>query len=119
MSKDSYYFKHDANARHDPKIHALLKTYGVEGYGRYWIILEVLRESSHYRIVDKPYMWESLAQQMMCSVEQVKKFVDDCVELFDLLTKDQGFIYSSSFLLRMQKLDEIREKRSRAGSWDR
>jgi len=119
MSKDSYYFKHDANARHDPKIHALIKAYGIEGYGRYWIILEILRESSHYRLEDKPYVWGSLAQQMLCSVEDVKVFIKDCIEKFELLTTDQGFIYSSPFLLRMMKLDEIREKRSKAGSWDR
>ena len=51
--KDSRYFKHDANARNDPKIKALLNKYKMEGYGRYWIVVEMLREASHYRLEDK------------------------------------------------------------------
>lgn len=119
MSKDSYYFKHDSNARHDPKIQALIKKYKIEGYGRFWIIIEMLRESTHYKLEDKHYVWLSLAEQMLCSVEEVKKFVADCVKEFELLTKEDTFFYSPALLARMIKLDDIRAKRSKAGAWER
>jgi hypothetical protein len=42
--KDAYYFSHDTNARNDPKIAAMRQSYGVEGYGLYWIVVEMLAE---------------------------------------------------------------------------
>ena len=116
--KDSYYFKHDAYARHDPKIQALLKKYNMEGYGRWWVIIEMLREANGYKLEDKQYIWLSLAEQMLCSVEEVKEFVKDCSD-YELLIQADGFFYSMSLLDRMTKLDDIRHKRSLAGSWER
>ena len=109
--KDAYYFKHDSNARNDPKIQALIKKYGIEGYGRFWVIIEVMRETNGYKISEKKYVLESLAEQMKCSVEEITKFIKDCVEEFELFIQEDGFVYSSSFLGRMSKLDEIRQKR--------
>ncbi len=91
----------------------------MEGYGRYWVIVEELRSARGYKLEDKPYIWLSLAEQMSTSVEQVKKFVKDCVSEFELFVQDDGFFYSAGLLDRMIKLDEIRSKRSQAGSWDR
>jgi len=112
--KDSYYFQHDSNARNDPKIKALIKKYGMEGYGRFWVIIEMMRESSNYKLDDRPYIWNALAEYMHVSVEDVKGFLKDCVNEFDLLIQEDGFIYSQSLLTRMNKLDEIRAKRKYA-----
>ena len=113
--KDAYYFQHDSNARHDPKIKALIKKYGVEGYGRYFILLENLREASNYKLKDKEYTWEALAEDFRCESKEVKKFVDDCIEIFELLDRGDGWVYSLSLVQRMIKLDAIREKRRQAG----
>ena len=112
--KDAYYFPHDSNARHDPKIKSLMNKYGVEGYGRYWIIIEMLREDKRYKLEDKKYIWEALAEQMKIDVKDVKQFIKDCVEDFELLIQTDGFFYSDSLLKRMLKLDDIREKRKQA-----
>lgn len=113
--KDAYYFKHDSNARHDPKIKALIKNYGIEGYGRFWIVLEAMRAASNYKLEDKEYVWLALAEDMNCSIEQVKTFIQDCIENFSLFYRNDNFIYSESFLVRMIKLEDIRMKRSLAG----
>ena len=125
IMKDAYYFQHDSNARNDPKIKALIRKYGIEGYGRYWIILEMLRESSNYKLEDEQYIWDALAEQMHCSVEEIKDFIKDCINIFKLFTQDDDFFYSAALLLRMTKLDNIREKRRNAAetrwqkeSWD-
>jgi hypothetical protein len=117
--KDAYYFKHDANARHDPKIEALIEKYGMEGYGRFWVVIEMLRCSAGYKIEDKAYVWLSLAGQMACSVDNAREFIRDCAEKFELFVQEDGFFYSASLLERMIQLDEIRRKRGVAGSWDR
>lgn len=109
---DARYFKHDSNARRDPKIKSLLRAYGIEGYGRFWILLELLRESSGYRIEDKQYVFDALAEDFRCTPEEASRFVNDCSSKFLLLEKDNGYFYSHSFLKRMYSLDEIRQKRS-------
>jgi len=120
MAKDAYYFTHDANARHDPKIKSLINKYGIEGYGRFWVIIEMLREATRYKLEDKKYIWEALAEQMKIEVKDVKQFVKDCVSEFELIEEDNGFFYSSSLLERMLKLDDIKEKRRQAAlkSWE-
>jgi len=110
MGHDAYYFKHDADAQHDPKIKALINKYKVEGYGRFWMVLEMFRNTAGYKLEDKKYVWEALAQQMQCTVPEVKTFIKDCVEEFELFIQEDGFIYSMSFLERMSKLDEKRQK---------
>jgi len=114
VAKDAYYFKHDAHARHDLKITALIKKYGIEGYGRFWIVLEIFREQRGYKLEDKKYVWETLGDQMHCSGAEAKKFIDDCIEEFELFVKGDGFFFSEAFLERMTKLDDIRLKRSLA-----
>jgi hypothetical protein len=112
--KDALYFKHDGNARNDPKIKALIKKYKIEGYGRFWVIIEMFRESNGYKLEDEEYIWDALAEQMQCETKEVKAFVKDCVEKFKLFVQEDGFFYSPSFIQRMSHLDEIRQKRSAA-----
>ena len=111
MAKDAYYFKHDAGARHDPKIKSLINKYGIEGYGRFWIVIEMLRESSTYKLEDKEYIWTALAEQMHIDIEEVKIFIKDCTNVFELLQQENGYFYSDSLLKRMSDLDLIRQKR--------
>lgn len=121
MAKDSYYFKHDAHARHDPKIKALIKKYNIEGYGRFWIIVEMLRESSNYKIEDQEYVWGSIAEEFKTDISTAKIFINDCIDVFHLFVRDEGFFYSASLLERMIKLDEIRSKRKKSSDdyWER
>jgi hypothetical protein len=109
------YFSHDDNARLDPKIVSMISHYKIEGYGRYWIILEYLRKTKGYKLEDKAYNWEALAELMLTKPEEVKKFVKDCVEKFELFVKKDSFYYSSSFLERMIKVEQISFVRAAAG----
>ena len=112
--KDARYFPHDHNARHDPKIQALIKKYGIEGYGRFWIIVENLRETNGYKLNGKKYVWESLAEQTKSSVEDIKQFIKDCIEEFELFNESDGYFYSESLLERMAKLEAMRDKKRSA-----
>ena len=42
--KDAYYFPHDSNATRDPKVMILMGEMGLEGYGIYWVLIELLRD---------------------------------------------------------------------------
>ena len=49
MSKrDTFYFPHEYNAKDDPKCERLIWEMGMEGYGIFWTLLEVLRAQPDY-----------------------------------------------------------------------
>lgn len=112
--KEAYYFSHDANARHDPDILAMRSVYGSEGYGWYWMIIELLREQQSYKIQITKYVWNALAMQMQCDCNAAHKFVDDCIKEFDLLHSDGDNFWSESLLRRMDSKNEKSEKARKA-----
>jgi len=106
MSKDVYYFSHDANARHDPKICALINKYRLEGYGRFWVVVEMLRNEDRYQLPLKPYVFDALAMQMQCDVSCAHDFIQQCIEVFELFkTDDSGYFWSDSLRRRMEEKD--------------
>ena len=46
--RDTYYFPHEYNAKDDPKCERLISVMGMEGYGIFWALLEVLRVQPDY-----------------------------------------------------------------------
>src|SRR6056297_2356237 len=48
LQKDAYYFPHFSNARNDRKLRRVRKELGAEGYGIYFMLLEVLREQTNF-----------------------------------------------------------------------
>lgn len=117
MSKEAYYFSHDSNARHDPKILALRSEYGIEGYGIYWVIVEMLREANEYKLPTKAYIWNAIAMQVQSkdyAKEDAKRFVEFCINECELFESDEQFFWSKSLLNRMDKKNDVSKKRSEA-----
>jgi hypothetical protein len=116
--KDVYYFSHDANAHQDPKTKALMSVYGAEGYGWYWILIEIMRQQQGYGIsIAKKYDIPSLSSSLPnCSAEKCKEFIDDCIKEFELFSSDEKTFWSESLLKRMEKVDSIVEKRRNAAN---
>lgn len=113
--KDAYFFSHDSNARNDPKIMALINVYGMEGYGRWWVLVEMLREQTDYKLKLRQWSTNALAMAMLWEANSVEKFIHDCVNEFELLESDGDYVWSNSLLRRMSVLDDRRKKRSEAG----
>lgn len=110
MSKKSFYFSHDNNARNDEKILAVRMELGAEGYGIYFMLLEKLLETENYILI-KDY--NRLAFDLRVSSEKIKKVIEN-FGLFQF-TDDGKLFYSDSLLRRMQPLDNLRKQRSEAG----
>ena len=107
--KDTFYFSHDSNAREDPKIVRMRSVYGWEGYGWYWMIIEMMRDQQDYRLsIEGKYAYNAFALQMHCTDEKAQQFINDCINEFKLFESDGTNIWSKSLLRRM----EIKEKRS-------
>lgn len=113
--KNAYYFSHDTNAKSDPKIMAMRNVYGSEGYGWYWIVVEILADETDYKLAHKPMVYNALALAMLCDAVTSEKFVGDCVETFELFDSDGEFFWSNSLNRRLEKRDEKSVKRSEAG----
>lgn len=110
MSKDCYYFPHDSNAKDDPKCVLLIEQLGMEGYGIYWMLVEVLRDQPDYTYPIA--LIPALARRYNTTCEKVKAVVAG----YDLFTiKDDRIFFSDSLNRRMTRLEETRVKRSNAG----
>lgn len=109
--KDAYYFPHDSNARQDPKILLLLSIYGYQGYGWYWALIETMRDQSNYMYpMRSQYVWNAIADLLKTDADTAKKFVTDCIDEFKLFDADEEYLWSPSFLRRMEKKDEKTQK---------
>lgn len=124
--KDAYFFSHDCNARNDPKIMALRSVYGAEGYGVYWMLIEILREQPDYKLAVNKYIWSTLAMQMQVEASRLEDIITDCCMEFEengktLLVNDGKFLYSASLLRRMGKVDDISNLRREAAKkrWEK
>jgi len=113
--KQAYYFSHDTNAHSDPKIMAMRNVYGSEGYGWYWVIVELLAEQDGYKLQLKPWLYDAIAMAMLCDANTAAQFVTDCIEKFELFQSDGECFWSNSLCRRMEKRKQIIEKRSAAG----
>jgi hypothetical protein len=95
-AKDVYYFSHDCNARNDEKIIAMRSVYGLEGYAMFFMIVEIMREQNQYKLEMNKYIWSALAMQMHTEASKVQKFVEDCINEFQLFVLKDEFLYSES-----------------------
>lgn len=112
MKNGAYYFSHDLNARNDPKILILRSVYGMEGYGRYWVLIEMLREQSDFKIMLSPHIWNALALQMQCKADAVKEFVEFCINDACLLASDGKAFWSPSLVRRMGAIGNAKNVKS-------
>ena len=108
--KDTYYFSHDYNAKDDPKCVLLIEQLGLEGYGIFWVLIEILREQPEYKYPIA--LLPALARRFNSTYEKVKAVVTG-YGLFKI--ENEQFFYSESLNNRMAVLMEKRRKRSLAG----
>ena len=108
--KDAYWFKHDSNAKDDPKCVLLIEQLGLEGFGIYWVLIEILREQPdyHYPLALIP----SIARRYNTSTQKVEAVIKG----YGLFATDgEEFFFSESLINRMKPLEEQREQARLAG----
>ena|SRR5258705_46525 len=107
--KDSFYFSHDSNARNDKNIIKLRRKLGLEGYGIYWCIIEILREEATHKMLLT--CMDDIAFQIGVTGEQV----NDVIKNYGLFKIDDDVFYSDSLIRRMETYKDIKTKLSDAG----
>jgi hypothetical protein len=118
--RDAYYFSHDSNAKNDPNILKLRSVYGWQGYGWYWAFVEMMREQQEYRLsMEGQYVWDAFAMLLQCDRIAVQKYVQDCINEFQLFKSDGEYFWSESLRRRMVKVEEksVKARASAEARW--
>lgn len=105
--KNTYYFPHDYHARHDPKLDKLFLTYGYEGVGVYWCLVEMLYEQDGYlNIVDMKLL--SRGDDELCG--RIINVIRD----FGLFKFDDDRFWSESLLKRLKLISDKSKKATKS-----
>ena len=107
--KDAYYFSHDSNARNDQRLMKLRMKYGPEGYGMYFMIIEILRDTENYTL------HISDVESICFDIRSENDKVLDLLKNYNLFEFEGDFFYSKSLSRRMEKLEKIKEVRRASG----
>lgn len=109
MEKQSYYFSHDSNARNDVKIIKLRRQLGLEGYGLYWCLIEMLRDAPENKLPIDAI--DDIAFSLNISKEKIETVINN----YGLFTVDQLNFFSQRLIRSMEQYKEIKSKLSEGG----
>jgi hypothetical protein len=101
MEKESVYFPHFVSARNDRKLKRVRRELGVEGYGIYFMLLEVLREQSDLKYPMNDI--DLLADEFGTSEQKVRVVICN-YGLFEM--QEDGFFYSPNQILYLRPFFE-------------
>lgn len=110
MNRENIYFSHDANAMSDPKCMLLIEQLGMEGYGMFWGLVEMLRQQPEYKM--SLLLIPALANRFNVSESKLKTVVS-AYGLF--VIEGDEFFYSRSLRERMELMECKKMQRSIAG----
>lgn len=107
--KDAYYFPHDYNAMQDEKIKMLIRKHGMDGYGIFWGIVEMLYNNANALRTD----YEGIAYDMRTNSDKIESIVND----FDLFIVDGDTFGSMSIERRLNERKEKSRKAKESASY--
>ncbi len=111
--KQAYYFPHYIGARNDRKIKRVRKDLGIEGYGAFFMLLEILREEENLKFPFKDI--DILADDFVISEAKLKTIVLN-YELFEVENTSSGEIFFSPKQIKyLEPYFRQREQRRQAG----
>ena len=111
MSKETFYFSHDYNARNDIKIKRLIVKHGYEGYGFYWALIEDLYQNANALPLD----YDCIAYDLRASSDVIRSIIND----FDLFQVDDDTFCSLSVQRRLDKRNKksLKARQSAMKRW--
>lgn len=110
--KEAYYFSHDSNAHNDPKILCLLAAHGWEGYGFYWLLIELMYEDKETALNHSHIT--GIAFQNRIDITLLSAVIKTCIEV-KLFVSDDVLFWSESLRKRKNKYEKQKAQKSAAG----
>jgi uncharacterized protein YdaU (DUF1376 family) len=98
------YFNHDSTARNDYRIIKMRSKLGMESYGIFWSVLEMLFTEENKLCVED---YNSLAFGLQCDAKVLKQVIED----FDLFVIEDGCFYSKRL---HNQINDINSKSNKA-----
>ena len=107
------YFNHDSTARNDYRIIKMRSKLGMEAYGVFWALLEMLFTEENKLCVDD---YDSLAFGLQCDAKILKQVIED----FDLFVIEDGCFYSKRLNDHIDTINSksIKAKESASKRWN-
>ena len=102
MSKDTYYFTHDYNARTDRKMVNLIMKHGMIGIGVYWCLVEMLYEEGGYL----PTEYERISFELRTDLNVIQNIINES----GLFKIDTDKFWSDAVLERLEQRCEKSKK---------
>lgn len=108
------YFSHDRNALNDNKIAQMRGSYGIEGYGVYWAIIEALSREPELSLEYSARMIAGLTALIQPSFD-MQSYIDECIEI-GLFECDGERFWSNSLKRRLVEVQEQSDRKTRSAS---
>lgn len=110
IKNNADYFPHDADMRNDPRIKAVRRKFGIEGYGIYTMLVEYLSDCDFFTFSSDKLAIEIIAGDFDIDPDRLREILKYCIEL-DLFQENNLEITCKSLekrfgpLLSKRKLD--------------
>lgn len=101
--KDAYYFSHDSNARNDEKIVYLRCKHGLESYGLYWVIIEMMHDTAEGKLSLR--LKDAIAWQYNFAIEKFHNVFTDFLESGLFITDGECY-WSERVVRNLQQRNE-------------
>src|SRR3990167_2639185 len=110
----AYYFKHDDNARRDPKLIKLRRVKGMKGIGIYWCLIEILHEQGGEITFDE-------VNSISLELQEDEANVLSVIKEFDLFIMQAHCISNARVLQSLGERKDISKKAKVAAKarWDK
>src|ERR1700760_3208520 len=107
MAKDSFWFKHDYNARNDERILELRSELGAEAYGIFWMVVETMAENENGGV--KASLIGGLSHGFGVAKDKLIEVIKFCLNV-GLFFENEGFYFSNRLLKHKKERQFFAEK---------
>lgn len=111
------YFSHDSNAAQDIKCRRLLRRLGMEGYGRWWRLCELLAATDGHKLsIETEEDAEIIAEELhLDGHQELMRYLQVLVDVGLIHMPGDGYVWSERMLTNAEYFGKLRANGKRGG----
>lgn len=111
------YFSHDSNAAQDIKCRRLLRRLGMEGYGRWWRLCELLAATDGHKLgIETEEDAEIIAEELhLDGHQELTKYLQVLADVGLIRMPGDGYVWSERMLTNAEYFGKLRANGKRGG----
>lgn len=111
------YFSHDSNAAQDIKCRRLLRRLGMEGYGRWWRLCELLAAIDGHKLsIEMEEDAEIIAEELhLDGHQELMRYLQVLVDVGLIHMPGDGYVWSERMLTNAEYFGKLRANGKRGG----